>query len=178
MTRRNLLKGAASAVLAVCGSAIAVGRTRGYAIPLGRTLASLSPWQFVVVQHAARRMTAPDRDGDSTIPSADDLDVASFVDGWIARLPARMRRDLGRFLAYLEHVAPIGVGSWARFSSLSPEAQDRVLTSLESSSSDLLRSGLDGLRSLVFLGYYRAPQTWSIIGYDGPLVGRPASGWQ
>jgi hypothetical protein len=177
LPRRGLLKAAVAAALVIGGSAIALLRTRGYALPVGRTLNVLEPWQFVVVQHSARRIVAPDREGDSSIPTADDLDVASFVDGWMARMPARTRRDLGRFLAYVEHVAPIGVGFVARFTRLSAKDQDRVLASTESSSSDLLRAGFDGLRSLVLLGYYRDPRTWHVVGYDGPLVGRPRSGW-
>jgi hypothetical protein len=177
LSRRWLLQ-AAGAVLVLGGSIIAVTRTRGYAVPAGRSLAVLAPWQFVVVQHAARRIAAPDRESAPPIPSADDLDVAAFVDGWTARLPGRLRRDLGRFLGYLEHVAPVGAGFVARFTRLAADEQDRVLSSVQSSSSDLLRAGFDGLRSLVFLGYYRDPRTWRAIGYEGPLVGRPQAGWR
>ena len=56
--------------------------------------------------------------------------------------------------------------------------QDAVLASVESSSIDLLRAGFDGLRSLVFMGYYRDARTWSLVGYDGPLVNRPPGGWR
>jgi hypothetical protein len=177
LPRRRLLE-AAGAALILGGSIIAVARTRGYALPAGRKLVVLAPWQFIVVQHAARRVAAPDREQDDSIPSADDLDVAAFVDGWMARMPERVRRDLGRFLAYVEHVAPIGAGFVARFTRLAPGDQDRVLASMQSSPSDLIRAGFDGLRSLVFLGYYRDPRTWKAIGYDGPLVGRPQAGWQ
>jgi hypothetical protein len=141
-------------------------------------LAALEPWQFVVVEHAARRIVAPDRPDDRSIPTADEVDVAGFVDGWVARLPERVRRDLGRFLAYLEHLAPVGSGMTSRFTRLSPAQQDAVLATVEASSSDLLRAGFDGLRSLVFLGYYRDARTWRIIGYDGPLVNRPLGGWR
>ncbi|MGH7296060.1 MAG: hypothetical protein ACRELB_14050, partial [Polyangiaceae bacterium] len=102
---------------------------------------------------------------------------AGFVDGWVARMPARMRRDLGRLLGYVEHVAPLGVACSSRFTRLGAADQDSVLASLEASSVDLLRAGFDGLRSLVFLGYYRDARTWAIVGYDGPLVGRPSGGW-
>ncbi|MDP8998862.1 MAG: gluconate 2-dehydrogenase subunit 3 family protein [Myxococcota bacterium] len=176
--RRRVLKAALAVGLLVGGSAMALARTRGYVVAPGRKLDALTPWQFVVVQHAARRIVAPDRDGDASIPTADDLDVAAFVDGWLARLPQRMRRDLGRFLAYIEHVAPVGAGFEARFTRLGSGEQDRVLASVEASTSDLLRAGFDGLRSLVFLGYYRDPRTWRVVGYDGPLVDRPRSGWR
>lgn len=177
ISRRRLLGGVAAA-LVLGGAGVALVRTRGYALPEGRTLAALTAWQFVVVQHAARRIAAPDRPGDGSIPSADDLDVAGFVDGWMARMPAAVRRDLGRFLGYLEHVAPIGAGHASRFSRLPAAAQDEVLASVEASSSDLLRAGFDGLKSLVFMGYYREPRTWGILGYDGPLVNRPRGGWR
>jgi hypothetical protein len=175
-SRRALLEAAVGALVAG-GSAIAIARTSGYPSPQGRTLVVLGSWQFLVVQHAARRIAAPDRPDDASIPSADAAGVAAFIDGWMARMPSLVRRDLGRFLAYLEHVAPIAVGFVSRFTRLDPGDQDRVLSSLEGSSSDLLRAGFDGLRSLVFLGFYRDPRTWRLAGYDGPLVARPSAGW-
>jgi hypothetical protein len=157
--------------------ALAIARTRGYRPP-ARKLAALSAWQFAVVEQVARRIAAPDRTDDPSIPTADDVDVAGFVDEWVVRMSAPIRRDLGRFLAYLEHVAPLGAGCVARFTLLSAVDQDRVLASVETSTSDLLRAGFDGIKSLVFLGYYRDARTWTIVGYDGPLVGRPEGGWR
>jgi len=178
LSRRRLLQAGVATALVLGGSAVAVVRTRGYVLSPARELAAFSPWQFIVVQHAARRIVAPDRPGDASIPGADDLDVAGFVDGWVARMDARVRRDLGRFLGYLEHLAPVAAGFSTRLTRLSSAEQDAVLASVESSSSDLLRAGFDGLRSLVFMGYYREPRTWRIAGYDGPLVNRPAGGWR
>ena len=176
--RRSFVKGGIAFVLLIGGSAVAVVRTRGYSVPAGRTLAGLSAWQFVVVEHAARRIAAPDRPGDASIPTADDADVAVFVDGWMAQMHRAMRRDLGRFLGYLEHLAPVAVGLGSRFSRLEPADQDRVLAGIEASSNDMLRAGFEGLKSLVFMGYYRDPRTWSIVGYDGPMIGRPRDGWR
>jgi hypothetical protein len=176
--RRRFLKAGIALALLVGGSAVAVVRTRGYALPAGRSVSGLSVWQFVVVQHAARRIAASDRPGDPSIPGPDDTDVAGFVDAWVARMHPSIRRDLGRFLGYLEHLAPVAVGMGSRFSRLSADDQDRVLSALEASSSDLLRAGFDGLKSLVFMGYYRDPRTWSILRYDGPTVGRPLQGWR
>ena len=170
--------GAVVAGLVLGGAALAFLRTRGYSVRAGRALVALTPWQFVVVEHAARRIVAPDRPADRTIPTADDIDVAGFADTWVARLPERTKRDLGRFLAYLEHVAPVAAGLTSRFTRLSPDGQDAVLASVEASHNDLLRAGFDGLRSLVFVGYYRDARTWSILRYDGPLVNRPLKGWR
>lgn len=176
LTRRRVLQAGAWATLVLGGAAVATLRTRGYGVAPGQVLLALEPWQFVVVQHAARRILAADRE-DASIPTADELDVAAFVDGWASELPRRTRRDLGRFLAYVEHVAPLRARRASRFTRLLPAEQDQVLASLEASSSDLLRAGFDGLRSLVFLAYYRDARTWEAIGYDGPLVGRPPGGW-
>jgi hypothetical protein len=180
MPRRRVLKLGVLAVLAM-GGALGVVRSRGYGLPPGQQLLTLSTWQFVVLQHAARRITAPDAAPDASgaaIPTADDLDVAGFVDGWLSRMRPGIRRDFGRFLAYVEHLAPLREGFASRFTRLDAAAQDRVLAATEASSSDLLRAGFDGLKSLVVMGYYRDARTWGILGYDGPRVGRPAGGWQ
>jgi len=177
LPRRRVLRLGVLAVLALGGAAGLV-RSRGYSVPARQRLLTLSPWQFVVVQHAARRIAAPDHAGDRSIPSADDLDVAGFVDAWLARMRPRVRRDFGRFLAYVEHLAPLRAGYAPRFTRLDAQAQDRVLAATQASSSDLLRAGFDGLKSLVVMGYYRDARTWGIVGYDGPRVGRPPDGWQ
>jgi len=180
LTRRQLLRAGALVAAATlgAGAVLAAVRTRGYAAPPGRRLVAMSAWQFVVAQHVARRIVAPDRPDDPTIPTADAVDIAGFVDAWMARLPTRVRRDLGRFFAVIEHVAPLGAGFASRFTRLGPAEQDVVLASLEASSIDLLRAGFDGLKALVLMGFYRDARAWSVVGYDGPLVGRPAGGWR
>ena len=160
------------------GGVVLALRTRGYDAAAGRERTWFASWQWAVVEHAARRITAPDEPGDSRIPTADDVDVAGFADAWVGRMNARVARDFGRFLAYLEHVAPLGCGFASRFTRLAPAAQDHVLASVQDSRSDLLRAGFEGLKALVFFGYYRDSRTWTILGYDGPLVGRPAGGWK
>jgi len=177
LTRRRVLGLLGGFALLGAGVALAAVRTSGYAVPAGRRLAGFTKWQFVVVEHAARRVTAPDDAADASIPSSDDVDVAGFMDAWISRGSAGVRRDLTRFLAYLEHVAPLAAGFGSRFTRLEPSQQDRVLRGIEASHSELLRAGFEGLKSLIFMGYYRSPRTWRWVGYDGPLVGRPPGGW-
>lgn len=175
-SRRRWLEGAFAAALIVSGVAVRL-RTRGYEAPAGSKLVVLGAWQWGVVRHAARRIAAPDGEASASLPTTDDLEVASFVDGWLGRMDRRVVRDFGRFLAYLEHFAPIGCGLMSRFTHLSTSDQDRVLASVEASRSDLLRAGFEGLKALVFMGYYRDPRTWRVLGYDGPFVGRPVGGW-
>lgn len=168
LPRRKVLKAALGlGVLGALGSVVGVVRTRGYDAG-GRTLASLSPWQYVVVQHLARRVCAADEPG---VVGPDETEVAGFVDGYVATMPARMRRDLGRFLGVIEQLAPIGLGLSSRFTRLSGGDQDRVLRALETHSNELLRGGFEGLKALLFMGYWRDPRTWTLIGYEGPRVG-------
>jgi hypothetical protein len=174
--RRFVRASVAGTVLLAIGGAVAFVRTRGYEVAPDRLdkLFALSPWQLVVLEHAARRITAPDEAG---APTSDDVDVAGFCDATLARMPAATRRDLERFLAYVEHLAPIRAGFASRFTRLSAAEQDRVLEHIERGDDALLREGFAGLKALVFMGYYRDPRTWKILGYDGPLIGRPPRGW-
>jgi hypothetical protein len=161
----------ASGAIAALGGAVALVRSRGYAG--GPALASLEPWQYAVVQHLARRVCAADA---PDVVTPDEADVAGFVDGYVATMPSKLRRDLMRFLLFVEQLAPIGAGMATRYTRLAPEEQDRVLASLEASTSDLLRGGFDAVKALLFMGYYRDPRTWSILGYEGPLVPPAAPG--
>jgi len=170
LPRRKVLKAAiAFGVLGATGSVVALVRSRGYEVPEGvrAKLVGLEPWQYVVVQHLARRVCAADEPG---VVTPDETDVAGFVDGYVANMAPRMRRDLGRFLGVIEQLAPAGLAMSSRFTRLGAADQDKVLGSLESSSSDLLRGGFEGLKALLFMGYYRDARTWRVIGYDGPRV--------
>lgn len=175
--RRRALKAAiAGGVVAATAGIVGLVRTSGYAVPDERVrkLKALSPWQLIVTEHVARRIAAPDQDG---VVSPDEIDVAGFVDGYVAGMHPTVRRDLLRLIGFIEHVAPLSCGYASRFTKLAPADQDKVLASLESSSQDLLRGGFEGIKSLVFMGYYRDARTWRVLGYDGPLVNRPAGGW-
>jgi Gluconate 2-dehydrogenase subunit 3 len=176
ISRRRVLAAATGLALAA-STTIAVVRTRGYDVPPEKAarLRVLSRWQYVVLAAAARRIAAPDV-GDGSVPSTDDVDVAGFLDGYLLRLPDNMRRDFSALLAFIEHLAPLGCKLGSRFTRLSAQDQDRVLSSLESSREGLLRGGFDGLKSMVFMGYYRDPRTWKVIGYAGPFVRREGAG--
>lgn len=177
LPRRKLLRAALGlGLLGASGGIVAMFRSRGYDLPdeVRARLVSLEPWQYVVVQHLARRVCAAD---EASAVSPDETDTAGFVDRYVAGMTPRMRRDLGRFLGVVEQVAPTFVGRTSRFSRLSPDDQDRVLEALEAHSNELLRGGFAGVKALLFMGYYRDARTWPMIGYDGPKVGaRPEYG--
>jgi hypothetical protein len=173
LSRRRLFE--AGAAIAVALGAGATLRMWGYPDP-ARPLAALTTWQYAVVQQAARRIAARDATAIAAgVPDVDQTDVAGFVDEWVAQMNPRTRRDLLRFLAFVEQLAPLGCAYLGRFTRLDAAAQDHVLASIAESSHALLRAGFDGLKALVFLGYYRDPRTWSVTGYDGPLLGRASA---
>jgi hypothetical protein len=170
LTRRQILGGIGGTLVATAG-AIAVVRTRGYDVPkdVADRLRTLAPWQYVVLGAVARRIAAPD---ESDAPSADDVGVVDFLDGYLTNMPDALRRDFLRLLAFVEHLAPLGCKLASRFTKLSGADQDRVLAWMESNSEGMLRGGFDALKSCVFMGYYRDPRTWKVIGYAGPFVNK------
>jgi hypothetical protein len=61
---------------------------------------------------------------------------------------------------------------FARFTTLNADEQDTSLRSWMTSKLALRRTAFLGLRNLCFLGWYSQPETWSLIGYQGPLLRR------
>jgi hypothetical protein len=163
------MKAAIAGGLAIASSAIGLVRRGGYEVPAATALVALEPWQYVVVRELARRVCAPDAPG---VVTPDDNGVAGFVDAYVAKMPSKQRRELMRFLAFVEQIAPVSVGLASRFSRLVPADQDRVLAALALSHVDLLCGGFEARKALLFMGYYRDPRTWGVIGYPGPLVDR------
>ncbi len=172
VSRRKWLIGGA---VGLSAAALGLLRGTGYAVPAGRerTLSSFAGWQYVVVAHVARRITAPDPIGAALgagLPTSDELDIAGFIDQRLVTMRPKVRGDLLSFIGIVEHVRPLANGYGRRFSNLLAAEQDEVLASLESSDSSLMRAGFEGLKALVFMGYYKDPRTWPVLGYEGPWV--------
>jgi hypothetical protein len=159
-SRRRVLVAFAASVL-VAGTGIARLRASGYRVEprIARSLKALRAWQYAVIEAVGARILAPE-----------NVHIGGFADSYIAELPAEDRRDLQRFLAYVEHLAPLAEGYLRRFTSLSPAAQDEVLSALESSSIADLCAGFQALKSLALMDYYRRPANWPKLGYGGPLI--------
>jgi len=65
---------------------------------------------------------------------------------------------------------------FARFTTLGADEQDASLRSWMTSRLALRRTAFLGLRNLCFLGWYSQPESWSLIGYQGPLIRRADAG--
>ncbi len=174
LSRRRVLE-AFGAALVAGGVGLAFVRSRGYPPVPGAAPSALDRSRYALVRAVAARVCAPDAAGP---PSADDVDVAGFVDAYVSKMAGPQRGDLLKFLDFIEQLAPaMTLRAASRFTRLSAGDQDRVLAALEASEVDLLRGGFAGLKALVFMGYYRDPRTWSVLGYDGPSLGRPVPPW-
>jgi hypothetical protein len=152
----------------------AMFRLRGWNGALDPAIAArlkvLRPQMYILVRDLARRIVASDEPG---VPSPDDVGVAEFADAYLFDLPLSLRHDFLRLLLVIEQFLPLGSGFARRFTELGPAEQDRVLAEMESSHLEDLRAGFAAIKGVVMMGYYRDPSTFSILGYPGPLIGRP-----
>jgi len=171
--RRFLRRGIAGAVLLGAGGLLA-HRCSGYEVPdrITDRLTVLRPKEVAVLFAVAGRVLR----GASPAPEVEGMALA--LDRLIARLESRSRSDLMQLLNVIEHLLPLRSGHVGRFTRLEGSARDDVLRAMERSSIGMLRGAFDALKSLCCLAYYGRPGGWAAIGYDGPLVGRPAGGWR
>lgn len=173
--RRFVRLGVGGAALLGVGGLFAY-QTSGYEVSaeIAARLYALSPKEFLIVQALSDRILRPDA---PDLPSPRDLEVAFAIDELVARLDSANRTDLLRLLHAVEHVLPPATGVPSRFTRASGAEQDAVLTAMSTHSVGLMRGAFNALKSLCAMAYFSSPRTWGAIGYDGPLVNRPAEGW-
>lgn len=165
-SRRRILQVglAGGALLAVGGVGLAV--MPGALTPPRRPLRALTPRQYAVLAAFAER-TCPRGDG---WPSADQLDVAGFVDDQLAECPPTLAEEVGAGLLLLEN-ALVGLlldGRPRTFTGSSPEQQDRILAAWRDSRLAVRRSVIKGVGSLCAVAYWSSPEIWPRAGYPGP----------
>jgi len=89
--------------------------------------------------------------------------MLALIDRTLGDRGESVRRKLATFLAVLRWAPVVRYGK--TFPELTPARQDAVLRWFESAPVTLLRQGLWGLKSMVFLGYYGRAEAWEEIGY-------------
>ena len=111
------------------------------------------------------------------VPDAASLDEGGWrdVDASIARAlaarPPRMRRQLALLIRILDALPILRWGR--RFHTLGTARRARFLDTMQYSPVLLLRRGVWGLRTLVFLAYYARPDVQATLGYRAT-----ARGWR
>jgi hypothetical protein len=103
------------------------------------------------------------------VPDAASLDES----GWrtmdasiaeaLAKRPPAVRRQLALFVRILDTLPLFRWGR--RFHALGASRRARFLDAMQYSPISLLRRGVWGLRTLVFLGYYARPDVQTTLGY-------------
>ncbi len=180
-SRRRFLRAGISGVLLLGAGGLLARETSGYEVPdaIAARLVALSAKEYRIVEAIAHRVLAPDDppEGELAYPRPETLDVGVAIDGFVAKLDDENRRDLLRLLHVVEHLLPLERGLFSRFTRLGPADQDRVLGAMETSPIGLLRGAFGALKSLSAMSYFSHPLAWGPLGYDGPLVARPAEGW-
>jgi D-cysteine desulfhydrase len=151
-SRRLLLTGGVLALAA--GAAHRAGRPRP-------GLDVLSGWEAEVLEAA----------GGCILPPAPIEPVLARlpanVDRFIATLDRNLRTEIHAMLALIE-IAPVALMG-SRFTRLSIEERLRFLERLRERGG-VLEQASRGIRDLIFLGYYQAPETWPALGYGGTWV--------
>lgn len=172
LTRRRFLAVSATTA-ALLGGAGALALRGGAAHDA--ILASLPrPYAPVVLTRGelAVLVAAVDRlvGAEPPFPSARDVGVACRIDKELSFHGPRLQADVKAALFLVEH-GGVARGSLARFTSLSPDAQDARLQDLADGVA-LERQVFVALRTLATFFYYVDERTWPHIGYAGPHVGR------
>ena len=90
-------------------------------------------------------------------------EVVGTVDRALAERPRSLRFQFRAFLFVLRWLPALRYG--APLDRLTPARQDRVLRAFQDSPVPRLRSGLWGIKTLIFMGYYGRPEVWPRIGY-------------
>lgn len=140
-----------------------------------RGLRHLSPTTSAILYAIIDTILPPDADRKPATLRRHVVDIDRYITG----IPGADRRQLILLLYLVEHTTlPFGPHI-SRFSRLSHKARTRTLQHWQTSSIGLVRLGLQSLKTLVFLAYYRTPEAFRSIGYTGPIApgfqGPPAS---
>jgi hypothetical protein len=161
---------------------LAIGAALGYAG--GRILLGYPPAQgfrvlarreVAFVDAAAEAMYPP---GGPLPPSGRDARCASFLDGYLALVPPRMRRLMRLLFFLMEHAtlffpAPPPRG-WRRFSSLGAEQRAAALEGWRASRFFPRRLVFTSLRALLTNAYLADPEVLRHLGLTPPAIVPPA----
>lgn len=103
------------------------------------------------------------------VPEASSLDertwadVEAIVERALATRPPKLRRQLATLIRLLDILPRLRYGR--RFTSLGARRRAQFLAALQRAPLLLLRRGVWGLRTLVFMGYYARSEAAALIGY-------------
>lgn len=131
--------------------------------------ARLEPDQAELLMSIVERMVDT---GTAVAPPPREIGTQAALEAILSRLDEEFVSALRIALQFVEWWPVFLEGKFRRFSKLDREEQNQSLEGWSSSSIEGRRAVFAGLRKLALLAYWSRPETWPLIGYGGPWIGR------
>jgi hypothetical protein len=168
-TRRGFLR--------VAGSAAAFGALSQLRLapPAARALAERSDRRFFDETETEILTQVMERVVETGLPEAPrvrDTRAVASVDALCHGLDAALTGPLPLALRLFEWGPLLFDFTFTRFTRMSEGQKDASLRAWMTSRLQLRRLAFYGIRNLCLLGYYSQEESWPLIGYAGPLLGR------
>lgn len=167
-TRRGFLRGAGTAASLAAISQIRTlpAAAELLAAPDGKRFFSQS--EAEILTQIVERMVDT---GEPDAPAVRETRAIATIDGLVRGLDPAVGGPLPLTLRLFDWGPPIFDFTLKRFTKMTDAEKDASLTAWMTSRLSLRRQVFAALRNLAFLGYYSQEETWSLIGYPGPLLG-------
>ena len=110
--------------------------------------------------------------GEPGAPAVRETRSVATIDALCRQLDPEISGALPLALRLFEYAPMLFDLSFSRFSHMTDAQKDASLEAWMTSRLALRRMAFLALRNLAFLGYYSQPETWPLIGYQGPLIER------
>lgn len=108
--------------------------------------------------------------GEPGAPAVRETRAVATIDTLCRRLDPGITGPLPLALRLFEYGPIVFDLSFSRFSRMGNAQKDASLEAWRTSRLALRRRAFLALRNLAFLGYYSQPETWPLIGYQGPFL--------
>jgi hypothetical protein len=103
-------------------------------------------------------------------PKVRDTGAVATVDGLCAGLDPSISGPLPLLMRAFEYAPLLLDFTFTRFTSMTAAEKDVSIETWRTSRLHLRRLAFLGVRNLCFFGWYAQPESWPLIGYQGPLI--------
>ena len=107
-------------------------------------------------------------------PKVRDTGAVATVDGLCAGLDPSISGPLPLLMRAFEYAPLLLDFTFTRFTSMTAAEKDVSIETWRTSRLHLRRLAFLGVRNLCFFGWYAQPESWPLIGYQGPLISATA----
>lgn len=159
-----------AAVVAVGGGALAVLRRSPLDdTPVPAAIKHLSASEYVLFQRACE-VLLPVTGTNLPVPEK-QVPVVAHIDAMMALLDAPLRKDVAAGLTLFDNAALVSGWHGKRFVDLDVDTA-RQYFDRWSQGGEIQRALASLVKRFVYVGYWRDPQTWPAVQFDGPVSER------